>query len=63
MMPAWIAATSADEQIDKHVNCPHRVIFAHVIVQLFSKQDPLLAILTFDEALQSRLRRCVPHGF
>jgi hypothetical protein len=36
---------------DKHVDHPHRVIFAHVIVQVLRTQDPLPAILTFDEAL------------
>jgi hypothetical protein len=48
---------------DKHVDHPHRVIFAHLIVQIVRKQEPLPAILTFDEALHPQLRRYVPKKF
>jgi hypothetical protein len=29
---------------DKYVNNPHRVILAHVVIQILRKQDPLPAI-------------------
>jgi len=36
---------------DEHIDDPDRVLFRHIVIQIFRKQDALPTVLPFDEAL------------
>src|SRR5476651_82283 len=45
--------------LNEHVDHPNRVLFRHIIIQIFRKQDGPPAVLTLDEALHIKLRSSV----